>query len=69
MQTMTARELRDFLAGFPDDMPIAATWEGVIAPIRPGNFELRGDKGERLAEGQKADMIVVDVNDYDFFVG
>ncbi|WBC28629.1 hypothetical protein TPMD04_9 [Thiohalocapsa phage LS06-2018-MD04] len=69
MQTMTAKELRDFLFQFPDDMPVAATWEGVVAPILPGNFEPRNAKWERLEKREKGDRVVVNVEDYSPFVG
>jgi len=69
MQTMTVKELRDFLSQFPDDMPVAATWEGVVAPILSENFEPRNAKWKRIGKEEKGDRVVVDVEDYVPFVG
>lgn len=55
-ETMTVEELQLFLLSYPKDMPIMATWEGVQASIRPGNFEVVEVQGMKVLE--------VDVEDY-----
>ena len=36
--TMTVAELREKLNEYPQDMPVFATWEGVLAPITSEHF-------------------------------
>ena len=59
-RTVTVKELREFLAQHPDDMPVMASWEGVWAFI---------DQAEAVVEevtkgnGKDAcDCLVFDVN-------
>ena len=62
--TMTVGELREHLSRFSDDMPVAATWEGVIAGIRLTNFSYR-DRGWRyLPAGGEIGALAIDVEDY-----
>ena len=42
--TMTVKELRDTLSHYPDDMPVVATWEGVVAGITIDNFSYKYDE-------------------------
>ena len=38
--TMTVKELRDELSKYPEDMPVIATWEGVLAGITQDGFSI-----------------------------
>ena len=38
--TMTVRELKTSLDGYPDEMPVVAVWEGCGAGFRIENFEV-----------------------------
>jgi len=55
-ETMTVKELQDYLRGFSLDLPVFATWEGVYAPILSKNCDL-----EILDE---EDVLVIDVENY-----
>jgi hypothetical protein len=60
--TMTVAELRDLLATYPDDMPVFATWEGVLAYVAPSSVSVA-----QVSKGMEADAcdgLVIDVNGY-----
>lgn len=60
--TMTVAELRAALEGFPDDMPVLAEWEGVLAYIQPEAFSVEAvSKGH---EDDDCECLVIDVNQY-----
>jgi len=44
--TMTTSQLAKFLAGFPPDTPVYATWEGVHAGFAPTNFVAESVNGQ-----------------------
>lgn len=50
--TMTVKELRDELSKYPEDTKVFATWEYVVSPISPYNFD--------LLDGE----LIIDVEDY-----
>jgi hypothetical protein len=58
-ETFTVAELIKFLDGYPDDMPIVATWEGQVSGIRPQMFSLNE------AEGYYSEIVLeIDVEEY-----
>ena len=63
-ETMTVGELREYLSRFPYDLPVAATWEGVVAGIRPENFSSRDCRWRYLTYGGRIGALVIDVEDY-----
>lgn len=62
-KTMTVAELREKLSEYPQDMPVLATWEGIITFFdpRPGYFKVEryGDHPEDNCE-----CLVIDVDQY-----
>lgn len=54
----TVGELRAFLAEYPDDMPVFATWEGQMELIRKDASEV--SKYGRV--GEEVDTLVLDVD-------
>lgn len=61
-QTVTVKELIVKLKEYPEDMPVMAEWEGVVAYIKPENFSFSlVDKG--LSE-DKCWCLVIDVERY-----
>lgn len=61
-ETMTVAELRAKLNGYPDDMPVFASWEGVNAYIEPFSFEVESVHKGRVEEA--CDCLCIDVNAY-----
>jgi hypothetical protein len=60
-QTVTVQELIDILKRYPGDMPVFATWEGVLAYVDPVNFAI-----EDVSKHGEPEIphLVIDVNDY-----
>jgi len=56
--TMTVAELVEQLKEYPPDLPVFATWEGVIAPFSQGNFFVRTFNPEMVP------FLVIDVEQY-----
>ena len=60
--TMTVAELRQFLADYPDDMPVFASWEGCEGYINGADSAIesvhKGNKDEECL------CLVFDVNRY-----
>lgn len=54
----TVGELRAFLAEYPDDMPVFATWEGQMELLRKDTTSV--DKYGRA--GEEVDTLVIDVD-------
>ena len=64
IKTLTVRELIEFLGneGVSQDLPIFATWEGVLAPVDPSCFSVRvGHKGNKE---EATECLFIDVNTY-----
>lgn len=60
--TMTVAELREKLNEYPQDMPVFATWESVLAYVQPESFVV-----ERVHKGgadEAVDCVVIDVEQY-----
>ena len=57
-KAMTVAELREKLAGYPQDMPVMAAWEGVRSKILPENFTVEP------IEKMGVFCVVIDVEDY-----
>jgi hypothetical protein len=60
-QTVTVQELIDILKRYPGDMPVFATWEGVLAYVDPVNFTIESvsKHGER-----ESPHLLIDVEQY-----
>ena len=59
-RTATVKDLMAFLGQFPDDMPVIATWEGVIRGI--GNNESEQGK---VYQGQvESEALIIDAEGY-----
>jgi hypothetical protein len=59
MKTMTVAELRAKLAEYPDDMPVWATWEGVLAYFDPTSFSI-----DPVYKSGDVNCLVIDVESY-----
>lgn len=60
--TLTVKELIECLSKHPEDMPVMATWEGVIACIEEDMMPVEAiDKG--LPE-EHCDCLLLDVGNY-----
>lgn len=61
-KTMTVAELKKKLDGYPDDMPVFGTWEGVRGYVVPKNFSV-----EKVSKGHpddRCDCLLIDVEGY-----
>jgi hypothetical protein len=57
--TMTVGELREVLAGYPADMAVVATWEGIHVPLAPKDFATGVPQGGVIP---KESWLVIDAN-------
>lgn len=57
MKALTVGELRVLLAQYPDDMPVVATWEGIVVNISRDRFSVGPAKRK-----DTTDSLVIDVD-------
>ena len=64
VKTMTIAELRGKLNEYPQDMPVLASWEGVITPFRsaPEHFDVVPYYG--TDPNEKCDCLIINVDQY-----
>lgn len=60
--TLTVKELRECLSAYPEDMPVMATWEGVVACIEEDMMAVEPiDKGLAV---ERCEGLLIDVGNY-----
>ncbi len=57
---LTVAHLREQLAAYPDDMPVAAEWEGQTMPL---GFRMQVKKYHCGKADEQCDVLVIDAED------